>query len=395
MDEQRPIRERLESPTDEATLTRMWSGVVSRRASSARPRSVPVIAASAAIVVLVALTFAIRSSPRSAGPALGVPLVDATSLSDGSHVAIASGARLVPLVHDAHEVGLLLEAGRVELEIPAGTGRRWWIEAGLARVEVVGTRFVVDRGDDRVRVEVMRGAVLVHSSHLAQRVVRVAAPASLTVEAKTEPRGASAWVEVDRGDSIATTAPTGRDAPIAEAEPAVAPTRGSSRGTSKEVSGPDAAREVSATTTATSSAPAPEASDRPNPASTASAEPAAADLFAAADRARAEGAHGEAAEHLQRLVDDHPNDLRAPVAAFTLGRLRLERLGDPSAAAQAFERAIALGLPRTLEEDAHARLVESYARANDRVAAAEAARVYDERFSDGRRAKDVERWRPR
>src|SRR6185312_2698530 len=52
-----------------------------------------------------------------------------------------------------------------------------------------------------------------------------------------------------------------------------------------------------------------------------------ADLFLAADVARLSKHSAEAERPLERIVERYPTDARAPLAAFTLGRVRLEELG--------------------------------------------------------------------
>lgn len=116
------------------------------------------------------------------------------------------------------------------------------------------------------------------------------------------------------------------------------------------------------------------------------------ELLALADVARLSGHPGEAVDPLVRVVHDHVTDGRASLAAFTLGRVHLDALGDPTSAARAFEQAITLGIPGGLEEDAYARLVEARARSGD---AAGAKAAYDRaraRFPDGTRDTDMRRW---
>lgn len=115
------------------------------------------------------------------------------------------------------------------------------------------------------------------------------------------------------------------------------------------------------------------------------------DLFTLADIARLSGHPERARAPLSRLLELYPHDTRAPLAAATLGRIELD-LGQPKSAARAFERALAIGAPRALEEDLRARLVESWSRANEPTAARAAADAYRTRFPDGRRKAEVERW---
>lgn len=83
------------------------------------------------------------------------------------------------------------------------------------------------------------------------------------------------------------------------------------------------------------------------------------DLLAAGDVARLSGHADAAVGYLSRALAAHPSDPRAPLAAFTLGRVHLEDLGAPRAAAQAFARAYELGSDGPLAEDALAREVEA------------------------------------
>ena len=57
-----------------------------------------------------------------------------------------------------------------------------------------------------------------------------------------------------------------------------------------------------------------------------------------------------------------------------------------------FERAIALGLPGGLAEDAYARLVEARSRAGDGAGARAAASEYAQKYPNGSRASTIQRW---
>ena len=87
-----------------------------------------------------------------------------------------------------------------------------------------------------------------------------------------------------------------------------------------------------------------------------------ADLFALADVARLSGHPADAVGPLQRIIDGFPADPQAPLAAFALGRLELDDLGRPQAAAAAFSRALELGAPDSLRDNVRARLDEARAR---------------------------------
>src|SRR5262249_49502494 len=107
------------------------------------------------------------------------------------------------------------------------------------------------------------------------------------------------------------------------------------------------------------------------------------DLLALADVARLSGHPAEAVTPLSLIVERHAGDARAASAAFTLGRVELDALGNASAAEGAFARALALGLSSSLVEDARARIVEARARAGNRAGAKAAADDYERRYPAG------------
>jgi ferric-dicitrate binding protein FerR (iron transport regulator) len=85
-------------------------------------------------------------------------------------------------------------------------------------------------------------------------------------------------------------------------------------------------------------------------------------LFAAADAARVAGRPADALAPLSRVIDAHARDPRAPLAAFTLGRLYLDELDRPRDAAAAFARARSLDPAGPLAADARVREAEARAR---------------------------------
>jgi transmembrane sensor len=115
------------------------------------------------------------------------------------------------------------------------------------------------------------------------------------------------------------------------------------------------------------------------------------DLLLAADVTRLGGHPGEAITWLRRVVDGHAGDSRAPLAAFTLGRVYLDQLGSPAQAAAAFAQARRMAPGGALAEDALAREVEARARSGDASGARSLAERYLERYPKGRRAASVRR----
>jgi len=117
------------------------------------------------------------------------------------------------------------------------------------------------------------------------------------------------------------------------------------------------------------------------------------DLMFAADTLRRAGHPGEAEVYLRRVVESHPNHVVAPVAAFTLGKLYLQRMNRPADAARMFARVrSAPGGGGALREDALAREVESWAEAGRIATARSLAQAYVEQHPQGRHVPAMRRY---
>jgi transmembrane sensor len=114
---------------------------------------------------------------------------------------------------------------------------------------------------------------------------------------------------------------------------------------------------------------------------------AAGDLLLAADVMRLTGHSPRAVVLLKKVVKGFPGDSRRTAAAFTLGKVLLEELGNPRAAARAFGIAARPASP--LKEEAMAREAEAWYRAGDSSKAKAAAQKYLVQFSQGARADSV------
>ncbi|MGF1465599.1 MAG: hypothetical protein ACFCGT_05655, partial [Sandaracinaceae bacterium] len=109
----------------------------------------------------------------------------------------------------------------------------------------------------------------------------------------------------------------------------------------------------------------------------------AARLLAAAAASRRAGRMEDAARAYQRLVEEHPSDPRAPLAALELGRLRMDVLRQPAPAAAAFRFAARRGRGTPIGEDAMARLVAAHAAAGQTEACRRAREAYLRAFPRG------------
>jgi transmembrane sensor len=289
------------------------------------------------------------------------------ALSDGSWVTLRPNSRIDVLENNEVALVTLLSSGSAGFKVNPGGPRRWTIECGLATVEVVGTRFSLLREPSRVRVDVQHGVVLVRGERVRDRVQRLVDGQWLEVTARPDtppnaeqPRAEAAASEPLDSGRAAAPAPDAVWKDFAH---------GGDYAEAYGLLGPGGVRRVD---------------------DSASVK----DLLTVADVARLSGHPEDAVPALQRLIAEHSADPNAPIAAFTLGRVELDTLGHPAQAAEAFSRAIALGVPSGLLEDAYARLVEARSRANDRAGARQTADEYRARFPDGARAKDVARWAP-
>jgi transmembrane sensor len=306
------------------------------------------------------------------------------ALSDGSRIRLSPGTHIEPLESSGTTFTAIVTQGRADFDVRPGGPRHWVIECGLATVEVIGTSFSCDRQHGRLRLVVTHGAVLVRGERVPDRARRLLAGESLELaEDAHHPTPAP-------DDTFANPAlanPTGASGPLA-AEPLVDVAKGEeerARGrSSSERSWRDLARR--GRHGEAFSALGTEGLRRE------SKHLGVNDLFALADVARLSGHPADAVVPLERIVTDFANDARAPLAAFALGRLELDSLGQAQAAATAFRKALALGIPSGLREDVRARLVEAYVRSGDAGAARRAADAYVDEFPNGRHTHAIQGW---
>jgi transmembrane sensor len=114
-------------------------------------------------------------------------------------------------------------------------------------------------------------------------------------------------------------------------------------------------------------------------------------LLRAADAARLSGHPAASVPYYERVLRDFPRDERAPVAAFTLGRILLTQLDRPGAAADAFATSRRLAPAGALATDAWAREIEAATRAGDGARAKDLARGFLAKHGDDPHAAAVRR----
>jgi transmembrane sensor len=345
----RPLKDGLQDPADEAAVSRMWQAIDARFPQRASRRSLALfLGPVAAVAAGVALVAFLRHDPGPLRLADGTAIASIeapqagtrVALSDGSSIELGPGARLDPIESSASSFIAVLERGDASFDVNPGGGRRWQIECGLATVEVVGTRFSCARGTDRLHVAVERGVVLVRGERVLNHVRRLSAGESLDIADESAAAPAEAPAAAPPG---AAPAVTPQPAPADRAVRAAVPP------TWRELARSGHHREAFATL-------GTQGLRRE------SKRLGIADLFALADVARLSGHPSEAVAPLQRIVDNFATDRQAPLAAFALGRLQLDDLNQPRAAAASFSRALEMGAPQSLRDAVRARLAEAQAR---------------------------------
>jgi transmembrane sensor len=366
----------------EQRVATTWQRIAVARGRRTRTRALtrlialPLAAAAAAVAVIGVLASRdpepsrpLASIDMSAAPGTEVAATERTQVAfdDGSRVILGPRARMQVLSNDGERFATLLVGGTIEYDVRPGGPRRWEIETALATIEVVGTRLVVTRDHHSVTVAVTHGTVVVRGERVAGRVRRLTAGQQLVVR---DP------VPVAKKPSRPSRSQESAAAPVVT-DPVASPALesvldGARLGPSDADSGADAA---------SGETPEPEVSQA---ASAVQVSPMVSAIDEA-DRVRRSDP-AAAAVLLEQALGNNADDSAAGLAAFTLGRLYLESLGQPARAAEVFRRIVERGTPRGLLEDAHARLVEALLHSGDRQRATEALQEYERKYPASRRA---------
>jgi transmembrane sensor len=335
---------RMDPGLSDRDVERLVTGAVRRRRQRRMRRAG--LAGMVALAGIFALAHTLRQPTPTPTPAPLAKVAPAPSpidlhtlrLADGSTaIALDSGTELSIVEDGSTHAALSLTRGRGRFNIVPRPTRALEVRAGDVSVTVLGTIFTVERVADRVGVTVENGTVRVNW------------------------RG---------GSAILQAGSTGWYPPLTIAENQerqVAPTRVPKTPTRRLA--------LASRGSVPAAAPAkPESAER---------------LLAAADKARLAGRAIEGADLLRKLVRNHRNDARAPLAAFTLGRMLLMELGRPLEASLFFAEARRLAPQGPLAEDSMAREVEALAKAGEPALAKSRAKEYLRLYPDGRRAASV------
>jgi transmembrane sensor len=303
----------------------------------------------------VALAAALGARGRVAAPpsmtarAPEAPSPRRLDLPDGSRVALGDArARAVVSRSSPERLELELAGGPAAFDVPARPARTVVVRTARVEVAILAAKFDLGPAGERVRVSV-------HDGEVAVTWPGAAAPATV------------------RAGEDAVFPPAPAAAPPAEEPPARAGAVERSRFRMQV-----ARRDYAGAYRSLVAAPGV-------------ADHSAEDLMLAADAARLSGHPAAAVPYLRRLLREHGGDVRAPVAAFTLGRVLLAELGRPAEAADAFALSARLAPAGPLAADALGREVEAASRAGDAARARRVAEVYVARFPNGARAAEVRR----
>jgi len=377
------VRDRIEPRWDEERSARLYAGVgqLRRRRAAARVGmgAGAVTVAALALVVLGGRPgggplVAVQSAPAGRAPAT----TDATAvapgdtiggghrvrLADGSTSSLVGQQSELEIMHNTPmRVAMRLLRGQAHFDVVPNRERSFTVEVGSYQVVVLGTVFDVQRSAEEVRVHVSRGKVRVYGPQGAHDV-----PAGDTLRLSLEIAEPAAALPVELPSMEEVEAPAARPKArrgVRKAADKQPEWRSLSQGGDYEAAFASLQRGVKVEN-----------------------DPAA--LMDAADAARLSGHPRSAVQYLDRVIGGHRQSPVAPLAAFTLGRVYLDRLGEPHRAAEVFALARALSPHGSLAQDALAREVEALSKGGDSHRAYTRAQEYLRLYPRGRRVRAVQ-----
>ena len=319
------------------------------------------------VVMATGVSYLLLRGTRESGKA---PLVVQDSIghelrfSDGSSARMLDDRSQVEVATvTAHAIDVRLTAGRGEFDVVPDPGRTFTVHVDGMVVRVLGTRFRVEREGQGAYVSVYRGKVEVLWPGGA-RVLAEGQTGRFPDEVANPSPEAEEPNRVEPATPVLSAAELSHPAaPISRARFRALATRGRYAEAYRVLAG------------------APGVVDS-----------GAEDLILAADAARLSGHPAEATPYLERIVRKYRDDVRAPLAAFTLGRMLLYQLGRPAEAADAFALVRKILPEGPLSADALAREAEAADRAGQRERARSLAEAYVSKYPSGRRLESVRRY---
>jgi transmembrane sensor len=317
-------------------------------------------------------------------------------LADGSQVQmLTANAELGVERDEPRNVQLNLTAGAAHFEVVPNKQRQFVVRSAGVEVFVVGTVFDVERQNDRVRVAVSRGKVRVHSA-LGTLYLQAGESSWFGDNDNAEPTQALAGDNTESfGDKPEPTQPFGdKSETLQSAQPTAASTSVLESKAGSKQRGARAGRHSGARDDAPRWRSLSQGGDYESAyqmlAQGTIVEDDSEALLDAADAARLSGHPEDSLKYLRSVLTRHRSSPVAPLAAFTLGRVLLERLGEPTEAAAAFATARELAPVGSLAQDALAREVEAWSKGGHPQEAYDRARLYVSSYPEGRRLRAVQ-----
>jgi transmembrane sensor len=365
-------RQELAPQWNEERSARLYAGTLQRKRRRAVRRAA--LAAAAACAVAGVLVVARQPSRQLAQSQPDHPVSGGDHtlrLADGSLAKMVGERSELEVTHNTPErVAFKLLSGRAHFDVVPNPSRSFTVEVRPYRIEVIGTVFDVERSEHEVAVHVTHGKVRVYGPYGARDVSagdrqRFATEADEGTAAPRDPADADLVEDEEH---------------VLEREEQEARPRARRRG--------GAATAVPKWRSLSQSGDYEAAFESLRRGAAVDDDPAA--LMDAADAARLSGHPQSAVQYLERVVRGHRKSPVAPLAAFTLGRVYLDKLGQPDRAARAFELARSLAPSGSLAQDALAREVEALSKGGHADKANLRAQEYLKRYPSGRRVRAVQ-----
>lgn len=399
-------------------LDAQWANIVERRSSGERKRLSATVPAVGILVAACAL--AVVLWPRDARPTNesvweGAVVASDDSpiemtLAEGTHIQVEPRSEVKLLHSSSRAVQVRLGHGSARFQVSKKRTRRFSVNLGKVEVVVTGTQFRVVRqaltankkgvsAGDRVQVAVQEGTVEVHREdgqvialHAGEDWSTVISHDGTSHDESSAAVGGAA-VSPEAGDEAGKQ----QAVPSDEGElPADGTEALAGDSDDSDLDGAPEATADAVDTDEQDELDEDQGSTRRRDAQRTRrrrrAREAAADageLLDHANLARRAGRLDDAAELYADLVRRYPKDRRASLAAFELGRLRMDSLRDVRGAVQALEKALKLDARGAFAEDALARLVLAEEARGDLGACNRARARYLARYPEGVHALHV------
>jgi len=306
------------------------------------------------------------------------------SFSEGSTLVLRDGGRIRVLSLESGATQVLVEDGVVDATIVhRKTGRtKWEFDVGAYRVTVNGTKFrmAYQAASRALRVSTEEGQVTVAGGSLATPRT-VSAGQSLAPVAAPKQEASHDASPVPIADVAPSGAPVDPPVPVAEVAPSAAPSALDERSSpmAKSVAATGRWQELIAAGRLREGLRGAERADFDLVCETATIK----ELLALAEAGRFFGPSKRAVVALSTLRRRFPSSPEAGTAAFTLGRIALEKDGAYTQAARWFETYLREQPNGPLMGDAFGRLLEARRRSGDSSGARTSAQQYLRRFPQG------------